>query len=102
MQTMQTILDQSSCDESVFALPAKVQEVYEFLLEKDTLEYINTKGHILVEIAQVVGNCAEFIAKYSQRKDFGTPFVFPVTPDFSLDITSVERLGKRFLLDTQS
>ncbi|KAG6330329.1 hypothetical protein ID866_8760 [Astraeus odoratus] len=80
----QTILDQDSCDESVSALLEKVQEVYEFLLEKDTLEYINTKEHILVQIAQVVGNCAEFITKYSERKSF------------------VLRLGKQLFLDTQS
>ncbi|KAG6328235.1 hypothetical protein ID866_10854, partial [Astraeus odoratus] len=70
----QTILDQDSRDESAFALPIKVQEVYEFLLEKDALDRINKRGHILVEIAQVVGNCTEFIAKYAERKNFAEDF----------------------------
>ncbi|KAG6331926.1 hypothetical protein ID866_7159, partial [Astraeus odoratus] len=67
---VQTIVDQDNRDESVSVLLAKVQEVYEFLLEKHTLDYINTKEHVLVQIAQVVGNCAEFVSKYSERKGF--------------------------------
>jgi hypothetical protein len=65
-----------------------VQEVYKFLVEEDTLKDINKKEQILVEIAEVVGNCAEFITKYSQRKSFGTPSLLPVTSNFLLDTTS--------------
>ncbi|KAG6332061.1 hypothetical protein ID866_7028 [Astraeus odoratus] len=80
----QTILDQDSRDESVSTLLAKVQEVYEFLLEKDTLEHINTKEHLLLQLAQVVSSYAEFVCKYAEKKSFG------------------HRLGKQFFLDIQS
>ncbi|KAG6328328.1 hypothetical protein ID866_10761, partial [Astraeus odoratus] len=98
----QMILDQDTLDGSVSALLEKVQEVYEFLLERDMLEYINTKEHILVQIAQVVGNCAEFIAKYSERKSFDMPYLLSDTTAFLLETTSAVRLGKQFFLDTKS
>ncbi|KAG6328705.1 hypothetical protein ID866_10385 [Astraeus odoratus] len=59
-----------SRDEVVSALLTKVQEVYEFLLEKDTLQSVNKREYILIQIAQVVSNCAEFIAKYTPGKGF--------------------------------
>ncbi|KAG6331775.1 hypothetical protein ID866_7313 [Astraeus odoratus] len=79
----QTILEQNNRDEAVSALLTKVQEVYEFLLEKDILQSIDKKEHILIQIAQVISNCAEFIAKYIEGKGFAI------------------RLGKQ-LLDAQS
>ncbi|KAG6332403.1 hypothetical protein ID866_6689 [Astraeus odoratus] len=79
----QTILDQNTRDESVSTLLVKVGEIYEFLNEEDTLQRINKKEHILLQIAQVVSNCSDFIAKYIAGKGFGT------------------RLGKQFF-DAQS
>ncbi|KAG6332422.1 hypothetical protein ID866_6668 [Astraeus odoratus] len=79
-----TILDQDSYDESVSALLTKVQEVYEFLQEEDTLQHIQEREQILLQIAQVVSNCAEFISKYSEKKSFAP------------------RFAKQFFSDTQS
>ncbi|KAG6333868.1 hypothetical protein ID866_5223 [Astraeus odoratus] len=83
-QAAQTVLDQDSYDESVSALLTKVQQVYEFLQKQDTLKSIKKEGHILVQIAQVVSNCAEFISKYSEKKSFAP------------------RFAKQFFSDTQS
>ncbi|KAG6331462.1 hypothetical protein ID866_7631, partial [Astraeus odoratus] len=82
----QMIIDQESLDDSVSALLPKVQEVFEFLMAKDTLAYINkdVKASILVQLGEVVNNCAEFVTKYSERRNIST------------------RLGKHLLLDTQS
>jgi hypothetical protein len=42
-------------------------------MSTDTLEYINTdtKAGILVQLGHVVNNCAEFVTKYSARKNVG-------------------------------
>ncbi|KAG6327836.1 hypothetical protein ID866_11253, partial [Astraeus odoratus] len=82
----QIIIDQYSRDESVSDLLPKIQEVFEFLVSRDTLEYIDadSKACILVQLGQVVNNCAEFVTKYSARRNIAT------------------RLGKHFCLDTQS
>ncbi|KAG6327872.1 hypothetical protein ID866_11217, partial [Astraeus odoratus] len=81
----QIIINQESLDDSVSTLLPKIQEVFEFLIAKDTLEYINVeaKASILAQLGQVVNNCAEFVTKYGERKSIAT------------------RLGKHFLLDTQ-
>ncbi|KAG6332621.1 hypothetical protein ID866_6466 [Astraeus odoratus] len=83
-QAAQTIIDQDARDGSVSALLPRIQGVYEFLMEKDTLQYIDTRAGILAQLAQVVNDCADFITKYSERESL------------------VTRLGKHFLLDTQS
>ncbi|KAG6333111.1 hypothetical protein ID866_5977 [Astraeus odoratus] len=80
----QTILDQNTPDESVSTLLPKVQEIYEFLLENSSMHDIDQKGHVLVQIGQVVSSCSEFIASYSERKNLAT------------------RLGQRFSLDMQA
>ncbi|KAG6333807.1 hypothetical protein ID866_5285 [Astraeus odoratus] len=82
----QIIIDQDSRDEAVSGLLPKIQEVFEFLMSKDTLKYVDTdsKACILVQLGQVVNNCAEFVTKYSARRKIAT------------------RLGKHFLLYTQS
>ncbi|KAG6329632.1 hypothetical protein ID866_9457 [Astraeus odoratus] len=81
----QIIINQESLDDSVSALLPKIQEVFEFLIAKDTLEYIDidTKASILAQLGEVVNNCAEFITKYAER-------------------SIATRLGKHFLLDTRS
>ncbi|KAG6328577.1 hypothetical protein ID866_10512, partial [Astraeus odoratus] len=82
----QIIINQESLDDSVSALLPKIQEVFEFLITKDTLEYISidAKASILAQLGEVVNNCAEFVTKYAERRSIAT------------------RLGKHFLLDTQS
>ncbi|KAG6330197.1 hypothetical protein ID866_8892 [Astraeus odoratus] len=81
----QTIIVHETLDDSVSSLLPKIQEVFEFLIARDTLEYIymDSKAHILAQLSEVVKNCAEFVTKYSERRSIAM------------------RLGKHFLLDTQ-
>ncbi|KAG6331609.1 hypothetical protein ID866_7481 [Astraeus odoratus] len=82
----QIIIDQNSRDDSVSDLLPKIQEVFDFLMARDTLEYtnINAKASILVQLGEVVKDSAEFITKYSKRRNIAA------------------RFGKHFLLDMQS
>ena len=44
--------------------------MYELILENATSSKINASEDILAQIAQVVQECAQFIAKYSETKNF--------------------------------
>jgi len=68
---MQVDLDQSISD-----LLSKVQNVYEFLLEEDTLSNLDTMKDALARIAQVISNCAQFIKNFSETTSFCTPEPF--------------------------
>ncbi|KAG6329742.1 hypothetical protein ID866_9346 [Astraeus odoratus] len=98
----QIIIDQNSHDNSVSDLLPKIQEVFDFLMARDTLEYINidAKASILVQLGEVVNDCVEFITKYSKRKNIG--MLDLLYSFFSLDTISAARFGKHFLLDMQS
>ncbi|KAG6328385.1 hypothetical protein ID866_10704, partial [Astraeus odoratus] len=65
----QFIIDQESIDGSVASLLPKIQNVYEFLMDGDTL--INTTGRedTLAQISQVVGDCTQFIVDFSKAKN---------------------------------
>ncbi|KAL4071250.1 hypothetical protein V8B97DRAFT_436951 [Scleroderma yunnanense] len=62
------IITQANLDSSVYSLLAKVQSVYEFLLEKDTLANVDAMKDTLARIAQVMSSCAQFIKNYSEIK----------------------------------
>jgi len=64
---------QADLDHSISSLLIKVQNVYEFLLEKDTLSNLDMMKDTLARIAQVINNCAQFIQYYSETKSFCTP-----------------------------
>ncbi|KAL4075164.1 hypothetical protein V8B97DRAFT_1544571 [Scleroderma yunnanense] len=66
----QLVITQANLDSSVSSLLAKVQNVYEFLLEKDTLSNLCTMKDTLARIAQVINNYAQFIKNYSETKNF--------------------------------
>ena len=69
---MQAVLDQS-----ISGLLLKVQNVYEFLLEEDTLSNLDMMKDTLAHIAQVVSNSAQFIKNYSETINFCMPHSFP-------------------------
>jgi len=72
----QLIIMQAKLDQSISDLLLKVQNVYEFLLEEDTLSNLDTMKDTLARIAQVISNCAQFIKNYSETKSFCTPNPF--------------------------
>ena len=67
---------QANLDQSISDLLLKVQNVYEFLLEEDTLSNLDVMKDTLARIAQVISNCARFIKNYPETKSFCTPNPF--------------------------
>jgi len=51
----------------------KVQNVYEFLLEENTLSNLDMMKNTLARIALVISNCAQFIKNYSETKSYANP-----------------------------
>ena len=72
----QLIIMQANLDQSISDLLLKVQNVYEFLLEENTLSNLDTMKDTLARIAQVISNCAQFIKNYSETKSFCEPNPF--------------------------
>ena len=48
----------------------RIKQTYELILENQAPPKINATKDVLVEIAQVIQECAQFIAKYSETKNF--------------------------------
>ena len=67
---------QANLDQSISTLLLKVQNVYEFLLEEDTISNIEMMKDTLARIAHVISNCAQLIKNYSETKSFCTPNPF--------------------------
>ena len=57
-------------DESVRDLLVKIKQTYKLILENATSLKINALEDILAQIAQVMRECAQFIAEYSETKNF--------------------------------
>ena len=75
----QMILSQANLDSSIKELIDRIKRIYELILKNMSPSKINAKKDVLVEIAQVVQECAEFIAKYSETTSFCT-LTAPVFP----------------------
>ena len=64
------MLSQTSFDTSTRALVTGIQQAYELILENRSLSKINSSKDVLVQIAQVVQQCSQFVIKYSETKNF--------------------------------
>ena len=64
------MLSQSSFDASIGDLVTGIQQAYELILENRSLSKINSSKDVLVQIAQVVQECSQFVLKYSETKSF--------------------------------
>ncbi|KAG1873644.1 hypothetical protein DFJ58DRAFT_366515 [Suillus subalutaceus] len=64
------ILAQTERDESVQSLLDKLEEVYRFMSQDDTLGQISSKHNTAGRIAQQTLECARFIRDYSKTKSF--------------------------------
>ena len=64
------ITSQANLDASIGNLLAKIKQTYELIQENATSSKINASEDILAQIAQVVQECAQFIANYSETKNF--------------------------------
>ena len=63
-------MSQANLDASIVDLLAKIKQTYELILENMSSSKINATKGVLLQIAQVVQECAQFIAKYSETKSF--------------------------------
>jgi len=66
----QTIIAQSTMDESVVALLSKISHVYTFLIEDHTITNVAQIKEPLSEISKLMPNCVVFIQSYSKTKSF--------------------------------
>ena len=64
------MLSQMSLDASVGGLANGIQQAYELILENRSPSKINPSKEVLVEIAQIVQECVQFIVNYSEIKIF--------------------------------
>ena len=72
------MLSQTSFDASMGDLVTGIQQAYELILENRSTSKINFSKDVLVEIAQVVQRCSQFVIKYSETENF-CALVTPVT-----------------------
>jgi hypothetical protein len=70
VDSMQIILAQTVRDQSVQSLLERLEQIYDFMSQKDTLGLISSKRHIAGRIAQQTLECAGFIRDYSEKKGF--------------------------------
>ena len=69
------MLSHASVDASMEGLVTTIEQTYELVLENRSSSKINATKDVLMEIAQVVQECAQFITKYSETKTFCTPLI---------------------------
>ena len=85
------MLSQTSFDASMGDLVIGIQKTYELILENRSTSKINSSKDVLVEIAQVVQECSQFVIKYSETQNF-CAFV---TPIFFIAILTFRRVSSR-------
>jgi len=83
-------------------LLSKVNCVYEFLLEGDTLGNLITMKDAIERIARVISDCADFIVNYSKKKSFCGLFRLLPCQHSDLGLILAKRLGKNILSETQT
>ena len=79
------MLSQTSFDTSVGDLVTGIQQAYELILKNVSPSKINSSKDVLVEIAQVVQDCSQFVIKYSETKSFcasAMPVIFTIISSF--------------------
>ena len=64
---------QPSLDASIGGFVTTIARTYELVVDNSASSKINATKDILVEIAQVVQECVQFVTKYSETKAFCTP-----------------------------
>ena len=68
-----------SFDTSIGDLVTGIQQAFELILENRSLSKINSSKDVLVDIAQVIQECSQFIINYSETKHF-CALIIPVIP----------------------
>jgi hypothetical protein len=64
------VIAQSDRDQAVLVLVNKLDQVYGFMIQDETLGQISSMRSILGQISQQILECARFIRDYSETKSF--------------------------------
>ncbi|KIM56284.1 hypothetical protein SCLCIDRAFT_245909, partial [Scleroderma citrinum Foug A] len=64
------ILSQANLDKSIASLLFRVGQTYELILENNSSSTINATKDVLVQIAQIIRECAIFVSEYSETTSF--------------------------------
>jgi len=64
------VIAQSDRDQAVLGLVNKLDQVYSFMIQDETLGQISSMPGILGQISQQTLECARFIRDYSETKSF--------------------------------
>jgi len=64
------ILAQANLDASIATLLSRVRDTYVLILENKSSSKINATKDVLVQIAQIIRECAFFISQYSDTTSF--------------------------------
>ena len=65
-------MSQANLDASIADLIHRIRNTYELILKYKSPSKINSMKDVLVQLAQVVQECAQFISNYSKIKNFCT------------------------------
>ena len=66
-------MSQASLNASIGGFITGIEQTYEVILGNRSSSKINATKDVLVEIAQVIQGCVQFIMKYSETKIFCAP-----------------------------
>ena len=86
-------------DESVAELITRIKRTYKLILENKSPSKINAAKDVLLEIAQVMQECAQFITKYSETASFCTS-ITPVFPERSSSFHRASTRQERIFRDS--
>ena len=73
------MLSQTSIDASIGDLVTGIYQAYEVIMENRSLSKINSSKDVLVQIAQVIQECSQFVIKYSETKNFCTLVILVIS-----------------------
>ncbi|KIN98754.1 hypothetical protein M404DRAFT_827906, partial [Pisolithus tinctorius Marx 270] len=65
----QLLINQANLDNEVFGLLNTIKDLYEFLMEKDTIENVDSMKETLRKISQEMSATALFVVKYCKKKN---------------------------------
>jgi hypothetical protein len=98
---VQIILAQADRDEALLKLLQKVSEVYGFITQDKMLDRISSMHAILGKVSQQTRECAHFIRKYSETRNFcECQKLLRSVPSQASTIITGKRIGKNVLSET--
>ena len=66
----QAILAQANLDAAIKDLSSRIGQTYQIIVDNRSPSKVNSVKDVLVQVAQVMQECAQFISYYSETKGF--------------------------------